>query len=51
MCRYTRNTLGIFSYPNVSRSTLLSTSVDWATEASGLRMDTRTLLTVACWIL
>lgn len=39
------------SYPNVNLSTLLSTSADWSSCASGWRMDTRTLLTVAWWIL
>lgn len=35
------------SYPNVNLSTLLSISADWSSWASGCRMDTRTLLTVA----
>lgn len=38
---------GLSSYLNVNMSTLLSTSVDWSSWASGWRMDTRTLLTVA----
>lgn len=42
---------GLRSYPNVNLSTLLSTSVDWSSCASGWRMDTRTLLTVAWWVL
>lgn len=42
---------GLSSYLNVNVSTLLSTSVDWSSRASGWRMDTRTLLTVACRIL
>lgn len=41
---------GGWPYPNVNLSTLLSTSADWSSCASGWRMDTRTLLTVAWWI-